>query len=61
MMIIRGKIESEVGDYREFYRNVYQAVLVKDTLRVMPQQARDGIRIIELAQQSNAEKRWVKF
>ena len=58
---IIGKVESETGDYREFYRNVCEAVLGKAALRVEPQQARNTIRIIELAAQSNSEKRWVKF
>ncbi|MDF2524539.1 MAG: oxidoreductase family protein, partial [Clostridiales bacterium] len=60
-MHIIGKVESETGDYREFYRNVYEAILGKDTLRVIPQQARDVIKVIELAVQSSSEKRWVKF
>lgn len=58
---IIGKIESETGDYRAFYRNVYEAVLDKTELQVMPEQARNTIRIIELSEQSNKEKRWVKF
>lgn len=58
---IVGKIESEAGDYREFYRNVYDAVLGRDALKVLPEQARNTIRIIELAMQSSAEKRWIRF
>lgn len=58
---IIGKVESETGDYREFYKNVYEAVLGKDALKVMPQQARNTIKIIELAEQSSSEKRWVTF
>lgn len=58
---IIGKVESEAGDYREFYRNVYEAVLGRNTLRVEPQQARNTIRIIELAEQSSSEKKWVKL
>jgi predicted dehydrogenase len=58
---IIGKVESETGDYREFYRNVYDAILGMDTLSVMPEQARNVIKVIEIAVQSSSEKRWVKF
>lgn len=58
---IIGKIESEVGDYRDFYRNVYKSILGEEALLVTPMQGRNTIRIIELVQKSNSEKRWVKF
>lgn len=58
---IIGKVKSEKGDYRDFYRNVYKAVLREESLVVTPDQARDTIRIIELAQQSNLLRQWVKF
>ncbi|QHL87508.1 oxidoreductase [Nibribacter ruber] len=54
-----GKVESEVGDYRGFYENVKQAILGEADLEVKPEQARDVIRVIELAMQSSAEKRVV--
>jgi len=56
-----GTIESEPGDYRNFYRNVYQAIRGKEELEVKPEQARDVIKVIELAIQSNKEKRRVEF
>lgn len=56
-----GKVESEAGDYREFYKNVYKAVLREESLIVTPKQARNTIRIIEMAEQSNILKQWVKF
>lgn len=56
-----GKVESELGDYREFYRNVYKALNREEEINVTAQQARDTIKIIELAQISNIEKRWVTF
>lgn len=58
---IIGKVESEAGDYRDFYRNVYKAVLREESLAVTADQARNTIRIIELAQQSNLLRQWVKF
>jgi scyllo-inositol 2-dehydrogenase (NADP+) len=56
-----GKVESETGDYRKYYRNVYQAIIGQAALAVTPQQARQTIRIIELAEQSHAEKRWMRY
>lgn len=56
-----GTIESEVGDYRKFYQNVLEAIKGKEELIVKPEQARDVIKIIELAMQSHKEKRRVAF
>ena len=56
-----GTIESEVGDYRKFYQNILAAIKGKEELIVKPEQARDVIKIIELAIQSNEEKRRVEF
>ncbi|MGK0467763.1 Gfo/Idh/MocA family oxidoreductase [Clostridium sp.] len=58
---LTGKIESELGDYREFYENVYHSILGETELEVSPVQARNTIRIIELAEKSSLEKAWVKF
>lgn len=58
---LKGKIQSEAGDYREFYTNVYLALTEGTALAVMPEQARNTIRIIELARQSSAEKRTIIF
>lgn len=56
-----GTLESERGDYRIFYQNIYNAILGNEELLVKPEQARDVIKVIELAIQSNAEKRRVNF
>jgi predicted dehydrogenase len=56
-----GAIKSETGDYREFYANVYAAVMGQEPLAVTPEQARNTIRIIELARQSSAEKRTIPY
>lgn len=58
---INDKIKSEAGDYRDFYRNVCQAIKGEDELAVTPQQARNAIRIIEIAEMSSKEKRWLQF
>ena len=56
-----GKIESEKGDYTAFYQNVYDTITGKEQLIVTPLQARNNIRIIELAMLSQQEKRTVNF
>jgi scyllo-inositol 2-dehydrogenase (NADP+) len=55
------RVESEPGDYRGYYENVYQAIIGQAELAVTAEQARNTIRIIELAMQSSAEKRTVAF
>lgn len=57
---IRGQIESEIGDYRCFYKNIYKAILGEEDLNVTPEQARNVIKIIELAIKSNDEKHTIK-
>ncbi|MBP1665050.1 MAG: ydgJ [Bacteroidetes bacterium] len=54
-------VESENGDYREFFINLRDAIDSKSQLAVKPEEARNIIRIIELAFQSNREKRTVEF
>ncbi|MDA8441400.1 MAG: oxidoreductase [Peptococcaceae bacterium] len=56
-----GKIETLPGAYPDFYANIYAAIVKSADLCVKPEQARNTIRIIELAAQSNAENRTVKF
>ncbi len=57
----RGKVESEVGDYTGLYQNVYKAILGEEELIVKPEQARNTIRVIELALLSSQEQRTVQF
>ncbi|MHC2992135.1 oxidoreductase, partial [Pontibacter sp. HJ8] len=56
-----GKVQSETGDYRGFYENVYKAIRGEEELVVKPEQARNTIRVIELAMQSSKEKRTLSF
>jgi len=58
---ITGNIESERGNYAEFYDNIYNTILSRDQLIVTPVQARNTIRIIELAMQSQHEKRTIDY
>ncbi|MEO8862581.1 MAG: Gfo/Idh/MocA family oxidoreductase [Ginsengibacter sp.] len=56
-----GKVESEVGNYARFYQNVYDALVKKEELNVKPLEARNVIRVIELALQSDKEKRTIMY
>ena len=53
---INGKVKSEKGDYREYYLNIYDAIVEKGDLAVTPQQGRNIIRLIEYAIESNQKK-----
>lgn len=57
----KGEIESETGDYSGLYHNIYKAILGQEELVVKPEQARNTIRIIELAMQSSQERRSIKY
>ena len=56
-----GHVKSEQGNYPHLYQNIYNAILGKEDLLVKPEEARDVIKVIELAQKSNAERRVVPF
>ncbi|HZG24268.1 MAG TPA: Gfo/Idh/MocA family oxidoreductase, partial [Chitinophagaceae bacterium] len=60
-MKITGSIESEKGDYSGFYKNMYDAIRNNAELIVKPAEARNTVRIIELAIQSNSERRTVNY
>jgi scyllo-inositol 2-dehydrogenase (NADP+) len=54
-----GKVQSEPGDYRDYYRNIYNAIINGAALDVTAVHAYNIIRVIELAVQSNEERRTV--
>jgi scyllo-inositol 2-dehydrogenase (NADP+) len=56
-----GTIETEPGCYQAFYQNIAAALRGEAELAVKPEEAFNTIRIIELALQSNLEKRSVVF
>ncbi|UII27144.1 oxidoreductase [Fulvivirga maritima] len=58
---IRKKVKSEAGNYPAFYENVYQVITEGAEQKVKPEEARNTIRIIELAIQSDEEKRTIPF
>lgn len=57
----RQRVKSDRGDYRRYYHNVAQAIRGKESLHVKPEEARDVIRIIEVALKSSEEKRVIKL
>lgn len=54
-------IESERGDYRNFYQNICNAITGQENLEVTPKQASEVIKVIELAKRSNAGKCRLEF
>ncbi|HWY56412.1 MAG TPA: oxidoreductase [Terriglobales bacterium] len=54
-------IPTEPGDYPEFYENVRDAILGKAALAVTPEAALSVMRVLELAQQSNHERRVIPY
>ena len=54
------KVESEKGNYPYFYDNVYRHLMHQEALLVKPEEARDVIRLIELAYKSHEKKAVVK-
>ncbi len=58
---MNGVVESELGDYRDYYRNLYQVITQGSELIVKPQQAANNIKIIEQAMKSNELKRTVEL
>jgi scyllo-inositol 2-dehydrogenase (NADP+) len=51
------KVKTEAGDYRAFYANVRDAITKGSPLAVTPQQARQTMRVLDLAQKSSDERR----
>ena len=56
---IKGKLESEQGDYRDYFINLRDAIMGKTEIAVKAEEARNVMRIIELAFQSSKEKRTI--
>ena len=57
---IKGKLESEQGDYRDYFINLRDAINGKAELTVKPEEARNVMRIIKLAFQSSRERRTIE-
>lgn len=58
---IAGKLESEKGDYRLFYKNIYRVISQGEALEITSLEAKNTIKVIELCQKSDLEKKWIKF
>ena len=58
---IEGKVESEQGDYRDYFINLRDAINGKAKIAVKPEEARNVIQIIQLALQSSREKRTISI
>jgi len=58
---VKEKIPSLPGNYGYFYENLYQHICNEAQLAVKPQEAREGIKIIELCLQSQAERKMLSF
>ena len=56
---MQGKLESEPGDYRDYFINLRDAINGKAELAVKPEEARNVMQIIELAFRSSSEKRTI--
>jgi predicted dehydrogenase len=58
---LKGRVETVAGRYQTFYENVAEAVRGRAEPAVKPEEARDAIRLIELAFRSSAERRTIDF
>ena len=56
---VTGKVETLPGRYASYYENVAAAIVGTETLRVLPEQARMAIRLIELGMRSDKEQRTI--
>lgn len=56
-----GKVESETGNYRNFFENVRDAVLQNAPLIVTATQGANTIKIVEAAVKSHKERRTIEF
>ncbi len=60
-MDIHGNIETEAGCYQEFYNNVYDVLVNGAEMVVKPHEAKNVIKMIELAFKSSKNKSEVKI
>ena len=56
---VEEKIESEYGSGQDFYKNIVAAIKGEEDLFIKPEQARDVIRLLELAEKSWSEQRTI--
>lgn len=58
---VEGRVETVPGCYQAYYENIVAAIKERSELAVSPEQARDVVRVIELALQSHKQKRTIAF
>ena len=59
--LVRQKVPAVAGDYTHFYRNLVAALRGEAELEVKAEQARDVVRAIELAIESDRQGRWIPW
>lgn len=57
----KGKVATRNGDYPAFYNNLYEAIRTGKPLAVKPEEARDGIRVLEASLESHRSGKTVHF
>jgi predicted dehydrogenase len=57
---IDGSIETEPGNYMAFYDNVYNVLRSEDAIQIKPEEARNVIKVIELAFESRRINQKIK-
>ncbi|MFD2329582.1 oxidoreductase [Cohnella sp. GCM10020058] len=58
---LEGLVETLPGAYQDYYLNIYEHLTAGAELAVKAEQARDAIRLIELALRSSAERRTIRI
>ncbi|MBI9038321.1 MAG: Gfo/Idh/MocA family oxidoreductase [Bacteroidales bacterium] len=60
-LIFQGNIKTIAGSYQKFYKNVYDVLMKNTEAAIKPEEARDVIRIIELAFESHRLGKVLQF
>ncbi|GGE25784.1 oxidoreductase [Marinithermofilum abyssi] len=60
-LCVDGKVPTLPGRYQSFYEGIYQSIVSGQVPPVTAEEARDTIRVIELAMQSHEEKRTIPW
>lgn len=58
-LLFSGKIETAAGNYATFYDRLYEAIRAGADVPVKPEEARNTVRLIELARESSERKRTI--
>lgn len=58
---LEGQVRTIAGCYQSFYQNIVDVISGRAELAVKPEEARNTVRIIELAMESSEQKRTVHF